>query len=166
MLNFELLPRLKGIGRQKLYRPEAGNSQAYPNLQLVLSRPINWELIKKYYDEIVKYTIALKLGTADAEAILSRFTKNGVKHPAYQAVLELGKVRKTIFLCKYLRSEALRQEIEEGLRERPLGVGVQEQASNHPKLHGPKVRVVSVRGKAQCDCVRYRLRRRAQANHR
>jgi TnpA family transposase len=115
MLNFELLPRLKGIGRQKLYRPEAGNPQAYSNLQLVLSRPIDWELIRKYYDEIVKYATALKLGTADAEAILSRFMKNGVKHPAYQAVLELGKVRKTIFLCKYLSSEALRQEIEEGL---------------------------------------------------
>jgi len=115
MLNFELLPRLKGIGRQKLYRPVAGNPQAYPNLQLVLSRPIDWELIRKHYDEIVKYTTVLKLGTADVEAILSRFTKNGIKHPAYQAVLELGKVRKTIFLCKYLSSEALRQEIEEGL---------------------------------------------------
>jgi TnpA family transposase len=115
MLNFELLPRLKGIGRQKLYRPEAGNPHAYPHLKLVLSRPIDWELIRTYYDDIVKYTTALKLGTADAEAILSRFTRNGVKHPAYQAVLELGKVRKTIFLCQYLNSEALRQEIEEGL---------------------------------------------------
>ena len=115
MLNFELLPRLKGIGRQKLYRPETGNPQAYPNLQLILSRPIDWDLIRKHNDEIVKYATALRLGTADAEAILSRFTKNGVKHPAYQAVLELGKVRKTIFLCEYLSSEALRQEIEEGL---------------------------------------------------
>jgi TnpA family transposase len=115
MLNFQLLPRLKGIGRQKLYRPIAGNLHAYPNLQLVLSRPIDWELIRKYYDEIVKYTTALRLGTADAEAILSRFTRNSVKHPAFQAVLELGKVRKTIFLCEYLNSEALRQEIEEGL---------------------------------------------------
>ena len=115
MLNFQLLPRLKGIGRQKLYRPEVSNPQAYPNLQLVLSRPIDWELIRKHYDEIIKYTTALRLGTADAEAILSRFMKNGVKHPAFQAVLELGKVRKTIFLCEYLNSEALRQEIEEGL---------------------------------------------------
>jgi TnpA family transposase len=59
----------------------------------------------------------LKQGTADAEALLSRFTrnKNGVKHPAYQAVLELGKVRKTIFLREYLNSEALQQEIQEGL---------------------------------------------------
>jgi TnpA family transposase len=35
---------------------------------------------------------------------------------SYQAVLELGKVRKTIFLCEYLNSEALlEQESEEGL---------------------------------------------------
>jgi TnpA family transposase len=115
LLNFQLLPRLKAIGKQKLSRPEVGNPQAYPHLQLILTKPINWELIRKYYDEIVKYTTALKQGTADAEAILSRFTKNGVKHPAYQAVLELGKVRKTIFLCEYLHSEALRHEIEEGL---------------------------------------------------
>ncbi len=117
LLNFQLLPRLKAIGKQRLYRPEAGNPQAYPHLQAILTRPIDWELIRKYYDEIVKYTTALKQGTADAEALLSRFTrnKNGVKHPAYQAVLELGKVRKTIFLCEYLNSEALRQEIQEGL---------------------------------------------------
>jgi len=115
MLGFELLPRLKGIGRQKLYRPEAGNPKAYPNLQPILTRPINWELIGKYYDEDIKYTTALKLGTADAEAILSRFMKNKVKHPAFQAISELGKVRKTIFLCEYLNSEILRQEIEEGL---------------------------------------------------
>ncbi len=117
MLDFQLLPRLKGIGRQKLYRPEAGDSKAYANLQPILSRPINWEIIGKHYDDFIKYTTALKQGTADAEAILSRFTrnKNGVKHPAFQAILEFGKVRKTIFLCKYLNSEALRQEIEEGL---------------------------------------------------
>jgi TnpA family transposase len=38
-----------------------------------------------------------------------------VPYPAFQAISELGKVRKTIFLCKYLNSEILRQEIEEGL---------------------------------------------------
>ena len=31
------------------------------------------------------------------------------------ALVELGKVKKTIFLSRYLRSEALRQEIQEGL---------------------------------------------------
>jgi hypothetical protein len=54
LLGFELLPRLKGIGRQRLYRPEKGNPTAFQNLQPVLTRPINWELIEKHYDEMIK----------------------------------------------------------------------------------------------------------------
>ena len=41
LLGFQLLPRLKAIHKQRLYRPEAGQPDAYPHLQPVLSRPIN-----------------------------------------------------------------------------------------------------------------------------
>lgn len=115
LLGFQLLPRLKGIGRQRLYRPYKGNPQAYSNLQLILTRPINWELIRQHYDEMIKYATALRLGTAEADAILKRFTKNQPQHPTYAALAELGKVVKTIFLCHYLASEELRREIHEGL---------------------------------------------------
>lgn len=64
---------------------------------------------------MVKYTTALRLGTAQAEAILRRFTRSNVQHPTYRALAELGKAVKTIFLCRYLHSEALRREIHEGL---------------------------------------------------
>src|SRR4029079_1653562 len=47
--------------------------------------------------------------------ILRRFTRSNLQHPTYQALAELGKAVKTIFLCHYLQSEALRQEIQEGL---------------------------------------------------
>ena len=57
-------------------------------LQPVLSRPIDWELIRRQYDEMVKYTTALRLGTAEAEAILRRFTGENVQHPTYRALLE------------------------------------------------------------------------------
>ena len=63
----------------------------------------------------MKYATALWLGTAETEAILRRFTRNNLQHPTYQALAELGKAVKTIFLCRYLRSEALRREIHEGL---------------------------------------------------
>ena len=36
-------------------------------------------------------------------------------HPTYAALGELGKVIKTIFLCRYIGSEALRREIHAGL---------------------------------------------------
>ena len=64
---------------------------------------------------MIKYATALRLGTAETEAILKRFTRNNLKHPTYLAFAELGKAIKTIFLCRYLHSEALRREIQEGL---------------------------------------------------
>lgn len=115
LLGFQLLPRLQAIHAQKLYRPQAGEPEAYPNLQSVLTRPINWELIRQQYDQMIKYTTALRLGTAEPEAILRRFTRSNPMHPTYQALAELGKAVKTIFLCQYLQSEALRREIHEGL---------------------------------------------------
>ncbi|MFM7850745.1 MAG: Tn3 family transposase, partial [Flammeovirgaceae bacterium] len=36
-------------------------------------------------------------------------------HPTYKALAELGKAVKTIFLCRYLSSHAIRREIHEGL---------------------------------------------------
>jgi TnpA family transposase len=115
LLGFNLMPRIKAIHSQKLYRPDTGISEAFPNLQPVLTRPINWDLIKQQYDQMVKYATALRLGTAETEAILKRFTRNNLKHPTYLALAELGKAIKTIFLCEYLNSEELRMEIHAGL---------------------------------------------------
>ncbi|AKK24951.1 Tn3 family transposase [Pandoraea oxalativorans] len=115
LLGFELLPRLKAIASQKLYLPTAGSGADYANLEPVLTRPINWTLIRQQYDEMIKYATALHLGTAEAEAILRRFQRSNRQHPTYQALAELGKAIKTIFLCRYLDSEALRREIHEGL---------------------------------------------------
>ena len=41
LLGFQLLPRLKAIHSQRLYKLDAGQPDAYPNLQPVLSRPID-----------------------------------------------------------------------------------------------------------------------------
>ena len=115
LLSFLLLPRLKGIHSKKLYRPESGNSGEFPNLQLVLSRPIKWDIVSQQYDEMIKYTTALRLGTAETEAILRRFTRKNLQHPTYKALSELGKARRTIFMCRYLRLPELRREIQQGL---------------------------------------------------
>ena len=113
----QLLPRLKNLNKQRLYRPSTrAKASDYANFQAILTRPIHWELIAAQYDEMIKFATALRLGTADAEAILRRFTRSNVQHPTYKALAELGKALKTIFLCDYLRLESLRREIHEGLQ--------------------------------------------------
>lgn len=115
LLGFQLLPRLKAIHSQKLSRPDVGMVDAYPNLQQILTKPIDWDCVRQQYDQMVKYTTALRLRTAETEAILRRFTRKNVQHPTYKAFAELGKAIKTIFLCHYLHDQSLRREIHEGL---------------------------------------------------
>jgi TnpA family transposase len=115
LLGFQLMPRLKAIHAQRLYLPGASQAERYPRLAPVLTRAINWDLIRKQYDQMIKYATALRLGTAETESILRRFARSSIQHPAYAALAELGKAVKTIFLGSYLSSEAARREVHEGL---------------------------------------------------
>ncbi len=115
LLGFQLMPRIKRMHDQKLYLPKSGQKADFPNLQPILVRAIDWEVIRQQYDQLVKYATALRLGTAETDNILRRFSRSVPQHPTYRALVELGRAVKTIFLCQYLHSESVRQEIQEGL---------------------------------------------------
>jgi TnpA family transposase len=115
LLGFQLMPRFKNLHEQKLSLPDRGLAAKLGNLKWILAGVIDWKLIEREYDEMVKYATAVRLGTAETEAILQRFTQNNHQHPTYKAFSELGRAIKTIFLCNYLMDEAVRIEIHEGL---------------------------------------------------
>ena len=114
-LGFDLLPRIKGINRQKLYYPTASDKSKYPNLSHVLKSSINWKLIEENYDEYVQHLAALKSGTVDADILIKKFGKANYDDPIYKTFIEIGRAVKAIFLCRYLSSEALRIEINASL---------------------------------------------------
>jgi len=63
---------------------------------------------------MMKYATAIRLGIASTEAILRRFNSD-VTHPAYAAMLEVGRAQRTIFIARYLRDRDLQREINAGL---------------------------------------------------
>jgi TnpA family transposase len=115
LLDIDLLPRIKQINVVRLYRPEpATGGDPYPRLAPALHGPINWRIIAENYDTVVKYATAIHERTASTEAVLSRF-RNAASHPAYQAILEIGKAQRTIFVARYLYDRDLPRQIESGL---------------------------------------------------
>ncbi|GAA1579894.1 hypothetical protein GCM10009789_37090 [Kribbella sancticallisti] len=115
LLGFDLLPRITRINMVRLYRPAAGEPETYPRLAPALTRPIRWDVIGEQYDQMIKYATAIRSGTASTEAILRRFTKANAIHPTYQAMIELGRAQKTLFVARYLLDRDLQREINEGL---------------------------------------------------
>ncbi|MEY8717360.1 Tn3 family transposase [Francisella philomiragia] len=115
LLGFNLLPRLKAINKQKLSGAISGDKKKYSNISLIMKGKVNWKLISDNYHEVVKYMVALKTGTIEPSVFIKRFSHNNFSHPVYRALFEIGKAAKSIFLCKYIASEDLRVEINEGL---------------------------------------------------
>jgi TnpA family transposase len=70
---------------------ENDSNNFFITLSLVLTRAIDWDLIRQQYDQMVKYATALRLGTAETDVILKRFNRSIPQHPTYRALAELGK---------------------------------------------------------------------------
>ena len=123
LLGFDLLPRIKRINKVKLYRPAAGEPELWPGLAPAMTRPIRWDRIGEQYDQMIKYATAIRVGTASTEAILRRFMKANATHPTYQAMIELGRAQKTIFVARYLRSRTCNARSTKGSTWSSHGIG-------------------------------------------
>ena len=125
LLGFSLLPRIKNINKQKLYVSSKSKKEEYPNLKDALaSESIKWSIIKDNYRDMVRHAVALKLRMVEPDVMMKRLSAKNMENPVYQALIELGKVSRTLFLCDYLSSEELRIEINEALNtvERVNGI--------------------------------------------
>jgi TnpA family transposase len=114
LLKFDLLPRLKKINRQKLYY--FGKSKnLYRNIEPILAGSINEKLIEENYHQAVKYAVALKICSVEPDVLIRQLSSHNGNNPAYKALIEIGKIQKTTFLCRYISSEDLRIEIHSAL---------------------------------------------------
>ena len=110
-------PRIKNFKDQNLYGFENTSYYKRKGYNIVPIRKINTDIIKKYWDDILRFMVTIKLRRTTASQLLKRLSSYSRYHPLYRAIKEFGKIIKSIFLLKYYDELELRQAIEKQLNK-------------------------------------------------
>jgi TnpA family transposase len=111
-------PRIRGVGRQRLYAFK--NRQFYEEqgqTALLPHRAIRTVLIEPQWDEVLRFISTIRLKVATASQLFKRLNSYSKQHPLYRALKEFGKIPKSIFILKYVDDSAFRQSIEKQLNK-------------------------------------------------
>ena len=97
----------------KLYRPDRGETDAYPALTPAMTRPIRWDLIEQYYDMAVKYATAIHSGQHPPKR--SCAVSHAIVPPDVRGNAGDRTRERTIFVANYLRDRDQQRDTEAGL---------------------------------------------------
>jgi TnpA family transposase len=116
MLGRRFCPRIRGVGKQRLYRLDA--KRDYGPLAGLVSRAdrtIDPQVIAEQWDRMGQFYASLESGHTTASVALKRLASCTAKNRFYRANRDLGRVFKTEFLLSYLSEPQLRSRIRKGL---------------------------------------------------
>ncbi|MDX6682218.1 MAG: hypothetical protein QOG94_2257 [Solirubrobacteraceae bacterium] len=108
LLGLQFAPRLAGLPDRRLYR--LATSGTTPAAQL-LAHPLNLDLIRDGWDDLVRCAASLRDGTVTASLLVARLQAAGGKLPLTRALQEYGRLVKTRFVLGYLADETERRAI-------------------------------------------------------
>lgn len=118
LLHFGFAPRIKGLGRQKLYAfKQRQHYQEQGHHLLLPNHYIREALIEDQWDEVLRFIATIRLKIATASQLFKRLNSYSKQHPLYRALKEFGKIPKTLFILKYCDDLQLRQAIEKQLNK-------------------------------------------------
>jgi TnpA family transposase len=114
LLGLSFMPRIKDLPDQRLYRLDPARDYG-KDVEPLFSGRINRILIEEQWEQIVRVIASLKNKTAPAHLIIGRLAKAPPGDRLAEAITQLGRAVKTIFIFRYLADEPLRRKIQSQL---------------------------------------------------
>lgn len=108
-------PRIKNIGRQRIYAFSARDTYEKRGYKILPSRIINQKLIAEHWDDILRFMVTIKLKKVPASQLFKRLSSYAKDNPLYKALKEFGRIIKSLFILTYFDDMRLRQRIEKQL---------------------------------------------------
>ena len=108
-------PRIKNVTKQAIYGFYPKSVYKKKGYKILPTRSINLKLIKKQWENILRFMTSLKLKEASPSQLFKRLSSYAKDHPLYRALKEFGRIIKLIFILTYYNDVELRQRIEKQL---------------------------------------------------
>jgi TnpA family transposase len=115
LLGFRFAPRLRDLGDRKLYTIEKPSS--YPDLNLLIGGTVNVRQITEHWDELLRLTASLRLGTVTASLMLRKLASYPRQNGLAWASREVGRIEKTLFTLEWFQSVELRRRVQVSLNK-------------------------------------------------
>src|ERR1044071_6029978 len=107
LLGYRFCPRIADIGGARFWRIDP--SADYGLLNGVARHRIRTKLIEEHWDDMLRLAGSLKLGTVQAISIMKTLRVDDHPTKLAQAVVEVGRIDKTIHALSYISDENKRR---------------------------------------------------------
>ncbi len=109
LLGYQFSPRLADAGEAVFWRV---NKEAdYGVLNAVARGYVNTHRIEQHWDDMLRIAGSLKLGTIQASELIRTLLKSERPSSLGQAIIEAGRINKTLYLLNYIDDEDYRRRI-------------------------------------------------------
>ena len=109
LLGFDLCPRLKALKDRHLFLPRG---TAIPvSVQEICRASVDLERIRSHWEQIVHLVASVHSGHTSAVHATARFGSASRGDPLYEAIVHLGRLLRTVFLCDYFLNDVFRREL-------------------------------------------------------
>ena len=109
LLGFDLCPRLKALKDRHLFLPQGRDIPEI--LRSICHANIDLAKITAQWEQIVHLVASVHSGHTSAIQVLARFGAAARGDPLYEALAQLGRLLRTVFLADYFVNEAFRREL-------------------------------------------------------
>ncbi len=109
LLGYQFSPRLADAGEAVFWRAEKAAN--YGALDKLARGCVDLSKIESHWDEMMRVAGSLKLGTIHASELIRSLLRSTRPSGLAQAIMEVGRVNKTLYLLNYIDDEDYRRRI-------------------------------------------------------
>jgi TnpA family transposase len=115
LLGFVFAPRIPDLKHRRLY--SFGKPSDYPTLEPLIAGPINVELIRAHWAEILRIVASIRAGTVAPSVIMRQLGSYPRQNGMAAALRELGRLERTLFTLDWVEDPELRRETGQELNK-------------------------------------------------